>query len=477
MEQAGVSATHIIWHDPATGAEVWRGPLGDVDHTVAQAQASWPEWAARPLSSRIELVRRFGNEIRNDGDTLARLISLDTGKPLWEAHGEVEAVVARVELAVRAYAERCAQRKHDNGLAGTLAVRHKPHGVMAVITPFSQPAQVPASHIIPALIGGNVVVFKPSEKATATGEMLVACGQRAGLPTGVLQLLVGGPAHGQQLVTHDGVHGVLFSGSAQVGMAIARKLAPRPDKLFSMEAGGNNPLVVWDTPLIADAAVLIVQSAFGGAGQRCTSARRLIVKSALYDPVITEVKRLADRIICGAPFDEPVPYMGPVIDEEAADGLTQSFIYLLSNGGRAIKHMQRGHDTLPFVSPAIIDITQVADRPDVELFGPLLQVIRVDDFDAAIAEANATRFGRCAGLIGGNPQEYNRFWANIRAGQIHWNRPTTSELPAAPVGGLGMSGNHRPTGYYAADSCVYPVSSAEMEQPRATLGTGFQAEG
>ena len=472
-----MSASDIISHDPSTGEEVWRGAAGDVDEAVAKAQAAWPAWVAQPLSNRLELIRRFGKQIRNDGEALARLIATETGKPLWEAHGEVEAVVARVETSVRAYAERCAQRKHDNGLSGTLAVRHKPHGIIAVITPFSQPAQVAVGHIFPALIGGNVVVFKPSEKAIATGQMLAACATKAGLPADVVQLLAGGPAQGLALATHDGVNGVLFSGSAQVGMTLARKLASRPDKLFSMEAGGNNPLVVWDTPLIQDAAVLIVQSAFGSAGQRCTTARRLIVKSSLYDPVVTAVKRLADRIIIGAPFDDPTPYMGPVIDQEAADGLTQSFIYLLSNGGRPIKHMVRTHGDLPFVSPAIIDITNVADRPDVELFGPLLQIIRVDDFDEAIAEANNTRFGRCAGLIGGNPQEYGQFWANVRAGSVHWNRPTTSELPASPTGGIAMSGNYRPTGYYAADSCAYPVSSAEMEQPRATIGTGFEAEG
>jgi len=135
--------------------------------------------------------------------------------------------------------------------------------------------------------------------------------------------------------------------------------------------------------------------------------------------------------------------------------------------------MVRLRPGLPFVSPAIIDVTDVQDRPDVELFGPMLQVIEVDDLDAAIAEANATRFGLAAGLIGGSPQDYNRFWAHIRAGQVSWNRPTTTDLPAAPFGGIGHSGNHRPGAFYAAGNCSYPVSSAELEQPRATLGTGF----
>jgi succinylglutamic semialdehyde dehydrogenase len=166
--------------------------------------------------------------------------------------------------------------------------------------------------------------------------------------------------------------------------------------------------------------------------------------------------------------------MGPVIDNAAADGLTESFVYLLSNGGRPIKHMVRTHADLPYLSPAIIDTTAMAERPDVELFGPLLQVIKVDDFDAAIAEANNSRFGLCAALIGGNPQEYNRFWANIRAGVVNWNRTTTGSSSAAPFGGTGLSGNHRAASYYTADSCAYPVTSAELEQPRATIGVGLR---
>ncbi|MEY4055399.1 MAG: succinylglutamate-semialdehyde dehydrogenase, partial [Pseudomonadota bacterium] len=406
-------------------------------------------------------------------EKLATMIARETGKPLWEARTEVESVVNKVEISIRAYAERTAQRKLDNAMQGTASVRHKPHGVMAVLGPYNFPAHLPNGHIVPALIAGNAVVFKPSEKTPATGEMLVQCFHRAGISAAVVQLLVGGPAEGQALVGHDGIDGVLFTGSAHTGIAINRKLATRPDKILALEMGGNNPLVVWDTPKITDAAAIVIQSAFTSAGQRCTAARRLIVKNTLYEPLMDEVKRLADRIIVGAPFDEPAPFMGPVIDNHAADGLTESFLYLLSHGGKAIKHLVRPRDDLPFLSPAIIDITAVKDKPDVELFGPLLQVSQADDLDAAIAEANNTRFGLSASLIGGTPQDYNRFWANVRAGVINWNRPTNGASSAAPFGGVGLSGNHRPSAYYAADYCAYPVASTEMEQPRAMIGVGL----
>jgi len=468
-----VNTSDIISYEPATGDELWRGPAGDVDETVARARRAWPQWAAQPLATRIELVRRFANEVRKEQEAFARLIARETGKPLWEARTEVESVIAKVEISVRAYAERTGQRKLNSALQGTAALRHKPHGVLAVLGPYNFPAHLPNGHMVPALIAGNAVIFKPSEKTPATGEFLVKCFHAAGIAPDVVQLLIGGPEEGQALVAHTGVDGVLFTGSAQVGIAINRALADTPGKIAALEMGGNNPIVLWQTPKIADAATLIVQSAFTTAGQRCTAARRLIVKASLYDEAIEQVKRLIDRLIIGAPFDEPQPFMGPLIDAKAADQLTESFLYLLSHGGKAICHMRRPMGELPFVSPGLIDTTGMSERPDVELFGPLLQVIRVDDFDQAIAEANNTRFGLSASLIGGTPQEYNRFWANIRAGIVNWNRPTNGASSAAPFGGIGLSGNHRPAAFYAADYCAYPVASTELEQPRASIGVGL----
>lgn len=464
----------LVSFEPATGQELWRGKYGNVDAIVARARRAWPEWAAMPLANRIELVRRFANEVRKEQESFAELIARETGKPLWEARTEVEAVIAKVEISIRAYAERTGQKKLDSGLKGTAAVRHKPHGVMAVLGPYNFPAHLPNGHIIPALIAGNAVILKPSEKTPAVGERLLLYMNRAGIPAALVQLLVGGPEEGKALVAHRDVDGVLFTGSAQVGIAISKKLATDPGKIVALEMGGNNPLVVWDTPKLSDVAALVVQSAFTTAGQRCTAARRLIVKADIYDDVMGEVKRLTERIIIGGPFDDPQPFMGPVIDNRTADQLVESFLYLLSNRGKAIAHMRRPDENLPFVTPGIIDITGMAEKPDVELFGPILQVIKVDEFDQAIAEANDTRFGLSASLVGGSPQDYNRFWANIRAGIVNWNRPTNGASSAAPFGGVGYSGNHRPAAYYAADYCAYPVTSTEMEQPRASVGVGFK---
>lgn len=466
----------LISYEPATGEELWRGPHGDVDELVERARKAWPAWAAQPLATRIERMRRFANQVRKEQDEFAELIARETGKPLWEARTEVEAVIAKVEISVRAYAERTGQRKLDSALQGSAALRHKPHGVMAVLGPYNFPAHLPNGHIIPALIAGNAVILKPSEKTPAVAEKLLSFFVRAGVPGQLVQLLVGGPEEGKALVAHPDVDGVLFTGSAQVGIAINKKLATDPGKIVALEMGGNNPIVVWDTPKVQDAAALIVQSAFTTAGQRCTAARRLIIKSSMYDEVVDAVKKLTERIVIGAPFDDPQPFIGPVIDGRTADQLTESFLYLISNGAKPIMHMRRPRGELPFVTPGIVDVSGMAERPDVELFGPLLQVSTADDFDAAIAEANNTRFGLSASLIGGNPQQYNQFWANIRAGIVNWNRPTNGASSAAPFGGVGFSGNHRPAAFYAADYCAYPVTSTEMEQPRASVGVGFKDE-
>ena len=469
-----MSNREIISIEPATGQELWRGEHGDVDETVERARQAFPAWASQGLGTRIELLRRFVNELRKDYDAFAELIARETGKPLWEAQTEVDAVMNKVEISVSAYAERTGMMKLDSALQGAAAVRHKPHGVMAVLGPYNFPAHLPNGHIIPALIAGNTVVFKPSEKTPLVGAMLVKLFHRAGIPEDVVQLLIGGPDEGKALVDHPNIGGILFTGSAQVGIAINKRLASNPSKIVALEMGGNNPIVLWNTPKLLDAAILIVQSAFTTAGQRCTAARRLIVKSDLYDQAIEEVKKLADRMIIGGPMDEPQPFMGPVIDQQAADQLSDGFLYFVSNGGKPIKHMTQPREGLPFLTPGIVDVSEMKERPDVELFGPLLQVSKADDFDEAIAEANNTRFGLSASLIGGTPKDFEHFWAEIRAGVINWNRPTNGASSKAPFGGIGLSGNHRPAAWYAADYCAYPVASTEMEQPRATVGVGFK---
>ena len=464
----------LISYEPATGAELARLPVGDVDAEVAAARSGWSAWAAQPLVFRVETMRRFANIVRQRADAFTDLIARETGKPLWEARTEVEAVIGKVDISVNAYSERTAQRRLDTQVGSRIALRHKPHGVLAVLGPYNFPAHLPNGHIVPALIAGNAIVFKPSEKTPAAGAFLIDCYHAAGVPKDCARLVIGGPDSGKALAAHRDIDGLLFTGSARTGIALNRQFAERPEKILALEMGGNNPIIVWDAPDLHMAAVLIIQSAFTTAGQRCTAARRLIVESRLYDGLIDTLNKMISRLIVGGPHDDPAPFLGPVIDNEAADQLTESFLSLLMRGGRPIRHLERPVEDRPFLVPALIDVTEIADRPDVELFGPVLQVIKTDDFDAAIAEANNTRYGLSASLISQTPKLYDRFWANIRAGIVNWNKPTNGASSAAPFGGVGWSGNHRPSAYYAADYCAYPVVSSEAESARASIGIGLR---
>ena len=469
-------AAEIISYEPATGATFWRAPISNVDEEVGLARAAWPEWAARPLSVRVEALRRFANVVRGQAEVLTDTIARETGKPLWEARTEVESVVAKVDISVNAYNERTAQRRMEGAMGARTALRHKPHGVLAVLGPYNFPMHLPNGHIVPALIAGNAIIFKPSEKTPAAGAKLVECLHAAGIPEGVVRLVVGGPDEGRKLAGHPDIDGLLFTGSARTGIALNRLYADMPDKILALEMGGNNPIIVWDAPDVYTAAVLVAQSAFMSAGQRCTAARRLIVRDGEHDALVAELKKLMARLIVGEPHSAPAPFMGPVIDNEAADQLQESFLELLLKGGRPIVQMERPLEDRPFLHPALMDVTEVKDRPDIELFGPLLQMIRVPDFDAALIEANNTRYGLSASLIGGSPQLYDRFWANSRAGIVNWNKPTNGASSSAPFGGIGLSGNHRPSAYYAADYCAYPVVSSEEENARASIGIGLRQD-
>jgi succinylglutamic semialdehyde dehydrogenase len=460
--------------EPATGAEVWSGDTGDAEAEIALARDAWPEWAAHSLSYRIETMRRFANEVRAREQDFADLIARETGKPFWEARTEVASVIAKVEISASAYLERTPTRKLEAAMGNKVAVRHKPHGVLAVLGPYNFPAHLPNGHIVPALIAGNAVVFKPSEKTPAVGEMLVECLRSAGVPDGVVRLLIGGPETGRALAGSTGIDGLLFTGSARAGLAINRQFADQPNKILALEMGGNNPIVAWDVAEPEAAAAVIVQSAYLSAGQRCTAARRLIVEDGKADALIAAVEKLIDRIIVDHPHAEPQPFMGPVIDLAAADHVQSQYMELMMKGARPLRRLDRTWAERPYLTPSLIDVTDVAGRPDEEIFGPVLQLIRVADFDAAIDEANATRYGLAASLIGGDPAMYDKFWANVRAGVINWNRPTNGAPSNAPFGGIGLSGNHRPSAFYAADYCAYPVTSSEAERVRAQIAQGLK---
>jgi succinylglutamic semialdehyde dehydrogenase len=453
--------------NPATGKTLWQGNAAnaaDIDRALDAARAALGNWSSRPLSHRIEILERFAKLLGDHKDTLARTISTETGKPHWEALTEASAMAGKIAISIRAYHERTGTKNADAPGGGRAVLRHKPHGVVAVFGPYNFPGHLPNGHIVPALLAGNCVVFKPSELTPLVAEETVKLWHSAGLPNGVLNLTQGERDTGVTLANHAQIDGLFFTGSAATGRHLARTFVDQPQKILALELGGNNPLVVWDASDLAAVAHHTVMSAFITAGQRCTCARRLIVPNGVTgDAILDAIQALTDRLIVAAPGHTPEPFMGPVISNSAADGLMAAQENLLAQGGIALRAMTRPDIDLPFVTPAIIDVTNVNNRRDDEFFGPLLQVIRVDDFNAAMVEANNTRFGLAAGLLSDDAKLWQRFLHESRAGIVNWNKQLTGASSAAPFGGIGDSGNHRPSAYYAADYCAWPVASLESE--------------
>lgn len=447
---------------PADGAEIWRGreaAATDVEAAAGAARGAFPAWRRRSIEERTDIVRRFAKLIDERKSDMAAVISRSTGKPLWDATTEAAAMVGKAELSVKAYAERTPTKETPAG-AFTARISHHPHGVMAVLGPFNFPGHLPNGHIMPSLIAGNTVIFKPSEQTPEVAEFTARLWEEAGVPPGVVNLVHGARAPAEMLVGHDQVDGVLFTGGVPAGRAIHRALGGRPEKIVALELGGNNPLVVWNASNVEAAAKLIVKSAFVTSGQRCTCSRRLIVRAGEEgERVLEALLRLTDQVDVGLPDAQPQPFMGPVISARAADAVLASQAEWLGAGGVALREAKRLELGPAFVSPGVIDVTGVNARKDEEVFGPLLQVIRVADFSAALDEANNTRFGLAAGLISDEADLFARFETEVRAGVLNWNRQTTGASGAAPFGGVGQSGNHRPAGYYAADYSAWPMAS------------------
>lgn len=458
--------------NPATGEVVWTSPEAtpaEVAAAAAAARAAFPDWADRSRQDRIEAVKRYQSALKAHADRLAETIANETGKPLWETKTEVAAMVGKVDISIRAYDERTGERTSETGF-GRAVLRHRPHGVAAVLGPFNFPGHLPNGHIVPALLAGDTVVFKPSEETPAVGALMAEAFAEADLPTGVVNVVQGGREVGAALLDQP-IDALMFTGSGAAGAHFRRKFADDPHVILALELGGNNPLVVWDAADAEAVAGIAVQSAFITTGQRCSCARRLIVPEGPQgDAIVEAVAALSDRLVFAPWTSDPEPYAGPLISEKAAAAALAALQQRIDAGARVIRTSGPvGNLPGAFVRPAIIDVTGV-DVPDEEMFAPFLQVTRVPTFEAAIAAANATRYGLSAGLVSDDPANWDRFVRRIRAGVVNFNRPTTGAAGDMPFGGLGASGNHRPSAWYAADYCAYPVASFEADAVRNIEG-------
>jgi succinylglutamic semialdehyde dehydrogenase len=472
------SGAELVTIDPSNGKQTWasrESTAQDVARACEAARGAFEAWALTPLAERIAVCTRFRDLLKQDAEELALLISEEVGKPLWEARTEVTTMANKIDISIQAYDARTGET-HNKVADGEAVLRHRPHGVFGVFGPYNFPGHLPNGHIVPALIAGNTVIFKPSEYAPRTAVKTVQLWEKAGLPKGVINLVNGGRDAGVALGQNPLLDGVLFTGSCQTGSALHKQFGGQPGKMLALEMGGNNPLVVWDVKDIDAAVFMAISSAFISAGQRCTCARRLILpQGAAGDAIVARLVDVASRLTVGASHAEPAPFMGPVVSAAVAKRLVQAQSDMVAKGGKLLLEMKHLDANSGFVSAGIVDVTDAQGIPDEEWFGPLLQVIRVADFDSAIKAANATEFGLAAALISNEENLWKIFQLRARAGIVNWNRPTTGAASSAPFGGVGKSGNHRPSAYYAADYCAYPVASIEnnvLEMP-AKLSPGM----
>ncbi|MGR5167769.1 succinylglutamate-semialdehyde dehydrogenase [Vibrio astriarenae] len=468
MQSVSPFNDEVIWQgDSATPAQV--------ESAVSAARAAFSSWKKLTFTQREAHVLAFADKLKERAEQLAEVIAQETGKPLWETRTEAAAMAGKVAISIRAYHQRTGEHQREaNG--NQIVLRHRPLGVMAVFGPYNFPGHLPNGHIVPSLLAGNTVVFKPSDLTPLTGEFVMRLWQESGLPEGVINLVQGGKETGIALAQAKGIDGLLFTGSANTGHILHRQFAGQPDKMLALEMGGNNPMVISEQFGDLEATVYtILQSAFISAGQRCTCARRLYVpQGESGDALLDKLVSATQAIVIDEPFAESAPFMGPQISKQAADHILAAQANLLSLGGKAL--LEGKSQGFAFVSPAIIDVTNISALPDEEYFGPLLQVIRYQGLEQAVVLANDTRYGLSAGLISTDDDEWAYFVDNIRAGIVNRNRQLTGASGDAPFGGPGASGNLRPSAFYAADYCAYPMVSMEGSEPLlpATLSPGLK---
>jgi len=443
-------------------------PLHDLQPTLDRLRAAWqankPDYAQRRddlLRLRAALKRRL--------DEMARTIAADFGHRSLDESRIADGMTALNEIdhLLRHLRRWMKPRRVGVGwrfLPARAEIRPQPLGVVGVIAPWNYPIQLALAPAITALAAGNRVMVKPSELTPKVAELTVKCWIEAGLPAGVLNLVQGARETGVALAGSAGIDGLFFTGSSRTGNLLHSQFAGRPDKILALEMGGNNPLVVEEVKDIDAAVYTIIQSAFISAGQRCTCARRLLVPVGAWgDALLARLVAVASSLKVGAFDEQPAPFMGSVISLAAAGHLLKAQRHLVDKGAEVLLEMIQPVPNAALLTPGIVDVTQVAERIDEEFFGPLLQVIRYDGFDAAIAEANNTQYGLAAGLLSESAERYQQFLVESRAGIVNWNKQLTGAASSAPFGGVGASGNHRASAYYAADYCAYPVASLESE--------------
>lgn len=452
--------------NPATRETVWHGNAASteqMDEALVVAQEAFPRWSILTPEERLEYLKKYQSILESRKDELARCISAEMGKPVWEANTEAAAMIAKIDITRQAFEERCPTETHP--LAGSRSVlRYKPIGVTVVLGPFNLPGHLPNGHFVPSLLAGNTVIFKPSELTPKVGEIIAQCMLNAQLPPGVFQMVQGRAEVGRHLTQASTISGLFFTGSYNVGSQIHRSLGGRPEVMLALEMGGNNPLIIQSYEDTKAAIYSTMLSAYITSGQRCTCARRLImIESEQNESFLKQLIASIKKIRVGTANDSPEPFMGPVANEAQAKNIVKQYQQLLDKGAKEIIPLKQDEQIVTLLSPSVLEIPGDVTPPDEEIFGPVLQLYRANNLDHAITLANQTSYGLSAGIITTSYDDYKTFYDRITTGVINWNSPTTGASSKMPFGGAGKSGNYRPSGYFAVDYCTFPTASFEKE--------------
>lgn len=439
--------------------EVVRVPWSrqQVDRAVDAARTGQRAWWRLGQAARAELLRKYQVALKTNLDALTEAISREIGKPLWEAKTEALAMVTKVDNSLG----EGATFTRDVTIADLPGeLRHRPLGVVAVLGPFNFPGHLPNGQIVPALLSGNSVVFKPSDKGALTATVMARCFHEAGFPPGVFNVVQGAVPIAEHLVTHAGINAILFTGSVPVGQRIVAANAHRPGVLVALELGGKNASIVLDDADLERTVREVAFSSFATAGQRCTATSRLFVTRGIAESFAERLGKVARELTVGHPKD-PEVFMGPVISEHTRTQLLAAQAKARAAGfeplaaGGVHEARTRGFYVRPAVHRAPKGVRTLAGYTDTELFAPDLALVVVDDVDEAISLANDVPFGLSAAVFTSSKAQFERCAEELEVGVLHWNRSSAGASGRLPFGGIKASGNHRPAGITMGTSCVY----------------------
>lgn len=445
-----------------------------VSRAAAAAKRAYKSWSLMPVAQRAGYLKKLKELYISHADEMATIISRETGKPFWETQGEVKTMINKIDITIDHSIHLIDEVKVENALPGVDGfIRHRSRGVMAVLGPFNFPGHLPNGHIVPALLTGNTIVFKPSEMTPAIAQKMAQLFDLAGFPPGVFNLVHGLGETGKRLVVDENVDGVLFTGSYETGLKIKQATLEHHWKLLALEMGGKNATVVWDDADLNKAIYESIIGSFVTAGQRCSCTSRIILHKSVADQFVEKFYETAKKLTIGHWKENP--FMGPLINADAVEKYLRFQEIAQREGadrimrGKVLDVGREGH----YVTPSICVVKEFRKESiyqKSEIFGPNVAIYTVDDFDQALEINDSTGFGLAMAVFSKNKALYERAVAEARVGIVNWNRTTNGASSRLPFGGLGKSGNDRPTAHFAVHYCTVPVAS--LEDP-----SGFDSKG